>query len=195
MTLYAIYTPAKQELATEKAITDLGIRAECAKRVDLVRQGYRRWPDIVKSSLLPNYVFAWLTAADWHEVVKVKTVRDLMGIGPKWGARAEEWLASVNGEYRAKLAEYERITKILEDRDTSNAHKRKAWKEARAAVAEYKAGDSIRVLDGPFEGFLARFRRMVEDANAIHPQIEVDLEIFGRTSIVRLDPLIARKIG
>lgn len=195
MTLYVIYTPARQELTTEKDIKDLGIRAECARQVDLIRQGKQRWPDIVKSSKLPNYVFAWLTPEEWHEVVKVKTVRDLAGVGPKWAARAEAWLNDVNAAYEAQLAEYERLVAIIKDRDISNARKMAAWKKAKESMAEFKAGDVFRVLDGPFEGFLASFRRMVEDARVAIPQIEAEVEIFGRSSVVTLDPLIARKIA
>ncbi len=171
MTLYAIYTPARQELATERAITDLGIRAECAKRVDLIRQGKRRWPDAVISSYLPNYVFAWLTPQGWHEVHKLKTARDLMAIGAGPERGVVSFLARVNADYR------QRMDMI----------------EAGERLAAYDPGDLLTVMTGSFAGQLASFTRMVETANDIFPQIEAAMSIMGRVVNVRLDPLTVCK--
>ena len=173
MTLYAIYTPAKQELATEAAILALGVRAECAKRVDLIRQGKRRWPDPVISSYLPNYVFAWLDPADWHQVAKVKTVRDMIGIGPAAERGVSSFLARIKGDYLGRMSQI----------------------EAGERVAQYDPGDLLTILTGSFVGQLAKFGRMVETANELFPQIEADMQIMGRSVRVKLDPLAVRKIG
>lgn len=173
MTLYAIYTPAKQELATEAEIMAKGIRAECAKQVNVIRQGYRRRPDVVVTSFLPNYTFSWLTPADWHEVVKIKTVRDLLAIGPGPEREVVQFLNRVNADYRRRMAQI----------------------EAGERVSEYQPGDLLTIMTGPFAGQLAKFTRMIETANDLFPQIEADMNIMGQSVKMKIDPLAARKLA
>jgi transcriptional antiterminator NusG len=62
----------------------------------------------------------------------------------------------------------------------TNMNEGKAKPKARVV---FEAGDSVRVVDGPFANFSAK----VEEVKADKQKIKVSLSMFGRTTSVELD--------
>ena len=70
---------------------------------------------------------------------------------------------------------------------------RQAAIDAGQKVAEYEPGDLLQIMAGPFAGQLATFRKLAETDHDLFPRIKADVELFGRTTTIDLDPIHARR--
>lgn len=171
MTLWVIATTNGQEQNVQEQIEALGLTCAVPLRVDVIRQGKRRRPDVVERAYLPGYAFAWFGAEDWHAIRGAKHVRTMMGVSAQSERLVRAFIASVQADYEARMAQI----------------------SAGLRVEEYNPGDLLQIMTGPFAGQLARFTRMLETAHDVFPVIEAEFELFGRTAKVQVDPIAARR--
>ena len=171
MPLWVIATTTGQEQTVQEQLEALGLTCSVPLRVDVIRQGKRRRPDVVERAYLPGYAFGWFGNDDWHAVKHAKHVRTMMGVSEPSERLVLAFIARVEADYMA----------------------RKAQIDAGLRVEEYNPGDLLQIMTGPFAGQLARFTRMLETAHDVFPMIEAELDVFGRAARVQVDPITARR--
>ncbi len=167
MTLYAYYT--RREFDAQEEAEALGITCYVPRRVDLIRQGKRRRPDAVIRPYLPGYVFVETDADGWHLLRQSKHLRTWMGINEGSAKQVMAFIDRVEADFAARIAQI----------------------EAGERVSEYAPGDLLQIIAGPFQGQLARFKRIAE--GAIFPEVVAEADIMGQAVTIRLDPLAAKR--
>jgi transcription antitermination factor NusG len=174
MTGYWIgYAQARQEFAAKSEISAAGITCHVPKKVEMVRQGNRRWPDPVTMPALQNYVFFCGSDQDWHKVRRLNVLRATMiHIGQRAWQSIVDFTEKTEADYTA------RMNQIF----------------AGQRVAQYKPDETLEIIAGPLAGQLATFRRMIESTGQ-WPEIEASVNIMGADIKTRLDPLHARPIA
>lgn len=188
MTLWAVAVRNGTEQNVQEQIEALGLEAIAPRRVDLIRQGKRRYPDPVTSAYLPGYVFAWFGDGDWHVIRHIKEVRTMMGVSPQSERLVRAFIDRVEADYAQRMAQIEAANAIPNQRP--NRKKRKA---ALALVSEYNPGDLLTIMTGQFAGQLAAFARILQTAHDVFPEIEAEMDMMGQTVKLRLDPISVRR--
>lgn len=168
MTYWLGHIKAGKEFEVEREIADLGITAWVPRMVEIRRAGKKRTPTITERPYLPNAIFMDLTPRQWHEVHQIK------------------FLASTMRQLNRR--DVQDVEAFREAVEAEQAEARHALANQKA-VAEFKPGQAIEVLSGPFSGMVAEFCRVVQAAHDLHPHYEAETEIFGQVSTIRLDPL------
>lgn len=167
MTLYAFYT--RREFDAQEEAETLGLTCYVPRRVDLIRQGKRRRPDAVIRPYLPGYVFIETDAHGWHMLKGSKHLRSWIGIGEGNARQVMAFINRVEGDFAQRMAQI----------------------EAGERVSEYAPGDLLQIIAGPFQGQLARFKRIAE--GAMFPEVVAEADIMGQAVTIRLDPLAAKR--
>lgn len=192
MTQWIAYVPTGQEFALVEDCEALGVHAVAPRKVEAVRTGNRRWPEKRIIPYLGNYVFVEATADQFYWLKDINYVRDVMGVpAGKPTEKIRDFIDAVEAIFTAKEAEIDRAVEIMRDREAS----KEARREALRVMQAYTPSDLLEVVCGAFAGQIAAFGRMVERGNAILPEIEATMTLFGRETTVRLDPLHVRKVG
>lgn len=168
MTYWLGHIKAGKEFEVEQEIKDLGITAWVPRRVEIKRVGKKRKPIISERPYLPNAIFMDLTPHQWHQVHSIKFLASTMR---QLNRRDEQDVQA----FRQAVAD-------------EQAEARRALANQKA-VAEFTPGQAIRVLTGPFSDMVVEFRKVVQAAHDLHPHYEAEMEIMGRKSTIRLDPL------
>jgi transcriptional antiterminator NusG len=128
---------------------------------------------VIVDPYLPNYAFLDLTDAQFHDLHHGQPVKYL--------ART---MHALRRDDETALSAFRR------DVDAAYAYAMRCVENAtRAELAEYRRGQAIRPISGPFADTLLRFRRLVEGAADLHPMIEAEAELFGQVVRVKVDPL------
>ncbi|KIC39367.1 transcription termination/antitermination protein NusG [Leisingera sp. ANG-M7] len=165
------------EFAVERQLRALGLEAVAPRRIEFKRQGKKRYAEPVTSAYLPGYIFAEIPAAMFTKAIQCRGLSpSLMAVSPQEVRRhVQPFLSKVEQEN----AEAQRI---IDSRD-------------RAAMCQFEPGAALEVLAGPFMDRAANFVRMVQAAHDLHPMIEAEAEMFGRSVKVRIDPLDVKGVA
>ena len=162
------------EFAVERQLRDMGIEAHAPKRIDFLRRGKNRYAEPVTSPYLRGYIFAKIPADMFIKAIGCRGINQtLMAIPPQ---EVRRHVLPFIDRASAEEAEAQRII----DRND------------RVAVSEFKAGEAIEILSGPFYDRACKFVRMVHSAHSDYPMIEADMDLFGREVKVQIDPLDVR---
>lgn len=188
MTLWVAYVPAGQEFALVEDCTVLGVEAIAPRKVEAVRTGNRRWPEPRVTPYLPNYVFCAASAEEWHWLHEIRYVRDIMGVVPQFAPKVRAFVAAVESDFAARMAEIDRAAAVMKNREATKEQRR----DALRSIQHYQPGDLLEVITGPFAGQLVRFGALVERAASKTPEIEVALDGLQWGSM-RMDPLAVKK--
>lgn len=62
-----------------------------------------------------------------------------------------------------------------------------------AVRTEFKEGELLKAIGGQFEDHLLKFKRLVERSYDYHPKIEAEVELFGQSVKILMDPLDVKK--
>jgi len=148
---------------------------------DPKRGGRKRCMIWHERPLLPNYVFATLTAPQFYVAQSLKHVSPTLTMVP----------------YSA-----ERDLKRFMDRaDTEYQKARRARERGEEAPPAFSEGETLEAIGGPLSGLLARFRRIVEDADGYHVVVDTDIgdgyHVVVDTDIgeVKMNPKDVRRAG
>lgn len=169
MSMWFTYTRAGQEFDLQDEMRALGLWAVAPRKVELVRQGKRRRPDTVVSPYLPGYLFFQADDDQWHQIRAKRLVRSTMGMTEASARDAMRFIARVEADYTARMAEI----------------------EAGIRVAEYNPGDLLQIMCGPLAGHIAAFVAMQEGSD--FPRIRAEVALFGTSVPVTLDPISAKR--
>lgn len=166
------YAKTGREFEVMDAMTAEGIECWRGEKITFERKGRTiRTAEMVVGPALPNYVFFKCDISSLHKALSVKNLSP-----------------TVKFMHSREVAVFEDFANML-DRRAADARRIEG---NRAAIAEYKKGDNLELLRGPFEGMLATFKSIVQMPHDKYPTIIADLEIFGRTTQIKVDPLDAR---
>jgi len=190
MTTWVAYVPAGMEFALVEDCEVLGVVAIAPRKVEAVRTGNKRWPEPRVTPYLPNSVFVEASAEEWHWLKDIRYVRDIMGVVPQDARKVRAFIETIEAQYTARMAEIDRATAIMKNREATKEQRREALK----AIQHYQPGDLLEVITGPFAGQLVRFGAMVERAASKTPEIEVALDGL-QWGTMRLDPLAVKRAG
>lgn len=149
---------AIQEQSQKKGLSDLfGDIVVPAEEVAEVRRGKKV---NVKRKFLPGYILVnmQLTDETWHLVKSVPRVSGFLGNHGKPQPVSE--------------AEAQRIIKQVEEGTV-----------VKEALVEFEVGESVKVLDGPFESFIG----VVDELDSERNRLKVAVSIFGRSTPVELE--------
>jgi transcription antitermination factor NusG len=173
MTIWAGYAKAGREFAVQADIEALGMSAWVARQINAKRVPTSRVAVAVIAPYLPNYVFIECSDDQWHRLREVKHLASTLApIAPRV---AREYLDPFRAQIDAAFAERQEAI------------------SAGAAVAEYNPGDLLQIMAGPLAGHLATFRKLAETDHDLFPRIRADVELFGRTTTIDIDPINARR--
>lgn len=175
MNVYLAYITTGKEFEVRDKLTERGIACWIARKVDLVRRGKRRRPDVVVSPYWNNYAFVTLADEDWHDLRD----RPVKHLAP-----------TMHPLRRDDLKEF---AALRSSNDEAYTHAMRTIESAtKAELAEYRRGQAIKPISGSFADTLLRFRRIVESAHDLHPMIEAEMDLMGRVVRVKVDPLDVR---
>lgn len=191
MTQWIAYVPTGQEFALVEDCEALGVSAVAPRKVEAVRTGNKRYPEKRIIPYLGNYVFVTATAEEWYWLKDIRYLRSIMGVPPAEERRVRKFIDLIEAEFIAKEAEIDRAVEIMRNREAS----KEARREAMRVMQAYTPSDLLEVVCGAFAGQIAAFGGMIERGNAMMPEIEARMMVFGRETTVRLDPLHVRKVG
>lgn len=166
------YATGGKEFAVMDDLAKLDVTHWRGTRIEFERRGNVRTAEPYEYPALPNYV--WITC-DWGQLHRVLSVKHLSPL-VRFMTRADvAGFAAFRRQAEARLAEARRI---IGNRD---------------AIVAYRKGERLEIRDGAFAGALAEFGRMVIKTGQLFPQIEAEVELFGRKARMLLDPLDVRR--
>lgn len=159
------------EFAVERQLRALGLQAHAPRKIEFKRQGKKRHAEPVTSAYLPGYIFAEIPVEKYARAIQSRGLNpSLMLVTP---CEVRRHIRPFLEKVAEENAEAQRI---IESRD-------------RAAMCQFEPGAALEVLAGPFENRRLSFTRMIQAAHDLHPMIEGQLQMLGRSVRVQVDPL------
>lgn len=170
-------------------------------RIEFERRGKQRAAEAFEYPALHNYV--WLRPYP-AQMRHLSTVRFLGSsfhfLSPASVRQLADFRARVDQKEaasRAIIVQQAEAMQIAKCKALA-AEGRKAELAAKRAMisamlAEYVSGDQITIREGILAGEMATFRRMVQGAHDVIPYIEAEMQIMGRVTPIKIDPLSVRR--
>ena len=159
------------EFAVERQLRDLGLQAHAPRKIEFKRVGKKRYPDPVTTAYLPGYIFAEIPAAKYASAIQCNGLRPTLMAIPH-----QEVQRHVLRFIDRAVSENAEAERIVARRD-------------RPAMCQFKSGEALEVLAGPFLERVLHFRRMTQASHDVYPMIEAEIEVFGQAVRVKMDPL------
>jgi len=166
---YLGYAKSGHEFEVQDELADMGISSWVGRVIEWKRVGKKRYPEPYEIPALPNYIFMELSPHNFH---KALTVRFLASALVALGSLDRRGLARFQG---AVQAEYEEQDRLRRNREMPRA--------------EFKPGQTLEIIGGPFSEKVATFRQVIERSGQMHPKLEADVEGMK----LHLDPLDVRR--
>lgn len=200
MNLLAYAITGKEFVAMDD-LTRYGIDHWRGVRIEFERRGKQRTAEPHEYPAIHNYI--WLRPEP-EQMRHLSGVRFLGSTFHFLGKHAIADLKRFQNEVEAKeqdaraiIAEQQRALEIAKDKARDAESKRAAMDAQRAMIkaslAEYNAGDKIIIRDGVLAGEMATFKRLVQGAKDVFPFVEAEMEMLGRITTVKIDPLAVRR--
>lgn len=171
MTLWIGYAKTGKEFEVTASLDEIGITAHCAQKVEAIRRGKQRRPEIITTPVLPNYVMIETDNDDgYYAIAGVKHLHGNLHRVPRGDERGvRAFLSCCDIDYQDWMR---RI-------------------EAGERVSEYQVDQAIKIISGPMRDMLATFRATVETGGA-YPKIQAEVMMMGRAVSALFDPLDVR---
>lgn len=173
------YARSGREFETRDALTAGGYTVTVPRRIEIVSRGTKRAAKIEDAPFLRNYLFIVATAEQYQAMIrdlgKYKYLASTFRFVPDRLAPAlARWVDQVEREAQRELTRH----------------------QSGEDLCKYREGDALRITEGPFAEWLdgedVAFRRMVH-APSTHPMAEVEVQMFGRSTRVMVDPLHVKR--
>jgi transcription antitermination factor NusG len=172
--LYLCYTTSKQEIAVRDELRLLGCEVTCPLvlegKLDHRRAGRKRPTIWTEKPALMNYLWARMTPHQFHESRKIKNLHrkmDEVSWAAELGLRRFEDMA--DKAYREAL---------------------RAKRRGEEPPPAFDPDEALEIIGGPLAGLMAKFQRIIEDADGYHVEVDTDL-----TKKTRVSPAHVRKAG
>lgn len=185
---YAINTTRGQEFTVEREMWALGLHPWVPRRLDVRYIKEKRDTVWYDRPYVPKLMFSVIPAISWPDVVKLKHVigkpfplsdLDIKGtpaqvITRKDGSKVSVPAVPGLNDFKAAV-----------EAEWNDAERRKKNGEYECL---YVPGQALEILDGPFEGFRAEFKKTIQHAHDEYARLKVAVDIFGRETPVEVDP-------
>ena len=195
------YAITGKEFVAMDDLTRFGIDHWRGVRIEFERRGKQRTAEPHEYPAIHNYIWLRPTHQQMQHLSSVRflgstfhflgkhAIADLM--------RFQSEIAEKEAEARAIIAEQEKALALAQDKAKAAETKRAEMAAQRAIIkaklAEYAAGDPIQIREGVLAGEMATFKRLVQGANDVFPFVEAEIQMFGRATTIRVDPLDVRR--
>lgn len=195
------YAITGKEFVAMEDLTRFGIDHWRGVRIEFERRGKQRTAEPHEYPALRNYIWIRPTLRQIRFLSDVRFLgRTFHMMPPATVDRFRVFCGEVEAreaEARKIIAAQEEAKRVAQERARS-AESRQAALAAKkalikASIAEYKAGDQIIIRDGVLAGELATFKRLVQGAHDLIPYIEAEIELMGRSTLLKVDPLAVRR--
>jgi len=169
MTTYLCYARTGKEFEVESALRECVNDVWCGRVIEWKRVGKKRRPEPIEKPALPNYLFATMTDGQFHEAQGIKYLAATMA---PLGRHAERGFHRFRHAVDAEYAEADR-----------------ARRNSEVPSSEFRVGELLEIIGGPFSERIATFRQVVERAHELHPRLRLDVDGVP----VEIDPLDVRR--
>lgn len=195
------YAITGKEFVAMEDLTRFGIDHWRGVRIEFERRGKQRTAEPHEYPALRNYIWIRPTLRQIRFLSDVRFLgRTFHMMLPSTVDRFRVFCGEVEAreaEARKIIAAQEEAKRVAQEK-ARTAESRKAALAAKkalikAAIAEYKYGDQIIIRDGVLAGELATFKRLVQGAHDLIPYIEAEIELMGRSTLLKVDPLAVRR--
>lgn len=196
---YAINTTRGKEFAVESDLIEMGLHPWVPRRLCVKSVKGKTDPVWYEKPYVGKMMFCTFPAVYFRDVVDHKHIigkpiplgqRDIEGKGGKYlthpkpnestlvlgddGAPIQ--IKPVYGLRHFKQAVEAEYEDMVRKRENSS------W------VCAYAPGQALRILSGPFEGFLSIFKDSIRRARDESAEVRVEVDIFGRATSVSVTP-------
>ena len=156
------------EFIVQRTLNDLKIKNWVARKIEFKRMGKSRRPEPTEMPYLPNYIFIDLKEIQISQIGSVDLLSNtLYQLNKADEGALEQFRSAVEREY------------AIDARRRLNG----------AVRTEFTEGQLIKAVGGQFEDRLMKFKRLVERSYDYHPKIEAEVELFGQSVKILMDPL------
>lgn len=164
---YIVHTMSGSEKRIKQMIFDQAARKNMSELFEDVVVPVVEMPEIkrgkevkVEKKFMPGYILIKMEMTDeaWHLVKSIPRITGFLGNGAKPRPVPESEVQVIFSQLESK---------------TQNA----------SVVSTYAVGESVTVIDGPFESFTG----VVEDVDPSKSRLRVSVSIFGRATPIDLD--------
>jgi transcription antitermination factor NusG len=167
--IYLCYARSKQELAVRDDLRLIGADVWCGLvlegKPDPRRAGRKRATIWTERVALPNYLWARMSDEQYQHAFGItkdgvarSRVENLVGTVQKIPDKSERYLR----EFQDRVEKAYQIALRAKER-------------GEQAPPAFDAGQELLVVGGPLVGLTASFRRIVEDAEGVHVELETAL--------------------
>lgn len=183
---YLLYARTGKEFEVADELAALGIDVWCGRAIEWKRLGKKRKPEPVERPALPNYLFAEMTPRQFYEAQSVKFLAGTMTPLTEQEVHGKPaWVDDVGRKHPARPGLYQ----FKADVDRAYERADKARRNSEVPRAEFKPGETVTIIGGPFADKIATFRRVVERAFDLHPRLRLDMDGLP----LEVDPLDVRR--
>ena len=181
---FAINTTRNREFQVEQELLAMGLHPWVPKRRDSRYVKEKRAAVWYDRPYVPKLIFCVIPAVYWPDVYGLKNVigkpfalsaMDIRGVEAhtKHDGRKVPATPGLIQFKSAVAAEYEDCCRLEKN---SNYQ------------CKYHPGQALEVLDGPFEGFRAEFKKVIKRAHDEYSRLSLCVDIFGRETPIEIDP-------
>lgn len=181
---YAINTTRGKEFEVEDELKKIGLHPWVPKRLESKYIKEKRKASWYDTPYVPKLIFCVIPAIYWRDVFEMKHV--IGRPAPLSRLDIEGVPAVKNGSIRDRPARYglKDFRKAV-DAEYQDMQRRKVNSEYQC---QYKPGQALEILDGPFVGFTGEFQKIIKGAADSYAKLRVEVQIFGRHTPVDIDP-------
>lgn len=183
---YAINCTRRKEFEVEDELKEIGLRPWVPRRLASRYVKEKRkavWYDL---PYVHKLIFCVIPAIYWRDVVEMKHV---IGKPVPLSRLDLEGMPAVNGRPpRYGLKQFKEAVEA----EYADMQRRRANSEY---VCQYRPGEALEMLGGPFDGFHAEFKDVIRRAHDDFAKLRVEVEVFGRVTEMDVSPDKVRARG
>ena len=184
---YAMNVTRQQEFTVEEELKALGLHPWVPRRLASRYIKEKReavWYDV---PYVHKLIFCVIPAIYWRDVVGLKHVigkpvelsrRDIEGVP------AHRKTFDASGPLVPAIPGLKQFQEAVEA-EYADMRRRQANSEYQC---QYKPGQALEVLEGPFMGFRAEFQKIIRRAHDDYSRVQVEVSVFGRPTTLEVDP-------
>lgn len=180
---YAINTTRGKEFTVEEELEQLGLHPWCPRMCcsRYIREAKRF--EYFDRAYIPKLMFCVIPAISFGDVLQIKHV-----IGKPYALSRLDIEGSPGGDLAIPINGLRAFQRLVEEEYQEQVALRKARDVNAEFQCQFKPGDALRVLSGPFTDFTAKFAGTIKHAHEMHVKIRATVEIFGRDTSIEVNP-------
>lgn len=176
---YAINTTRGKEFDVAEELRTIGLHPWVPIRLESRYVKEKRAAVWYDKPYVPKLMFCVIPAIYWRDVVEQKHV---IGKPVELSRLDIQGMPSVNGRPpRYGLRDF----KAAVEAEYADAERLKANSEYQC---QYRPGQALEMLAGPFEGLTGEFKKVIRRAHDDYSRLQVEIEVFGRRTAMEVDP-------